>query len=203
MENKKKFIIILSIIFFILIIFIFCYFYMVKNLKTGNNKNSQEIVDSILNLKTYDAIIEVTVKSDKTENRYVIKQKYKDENENFQEVLEPENIKGVKITKINGSLKMENTRLNLISVFENYSYLSENDLDLSSFIKDYKENISSKNKEDEEKIIMETYNKNDSNIKKELYINKKTGKPEKIEINNTNKKIAVYILYREINLNEN
>ena len=27
--------------------------------------------------------------------------------------------------------------------------------------------------------------------------------PEKIEINNTNKKIAVYILYREINLNEN
>ena len=203
MGNKKKFIIILSIIFFILIIFIFCYFYMVKNLKTGNNKNSQEIVDSILNLKTYDAIIEVTVKSDKTENRYVIKQKYKDENENFQEVLEPENIKGVKITKTNGSLKMENTRLNLISVFENYSYLSENDLDLSSFIKDYKENISSKNKEDEEKIIMETYNKNDSNIKKELYINKKTGKPEKIEINNTNKKIAVYILYREINLNEN
>ena len=203
MENKKKFIIILSIIFFILIIFIFCYFYMVKNLKTGNNKNSQEIVDSILNLKTYDAIIEVTVKSDKTENRYVIKQKYRDENENFQEVLEPENIKGVKITKINGSLKMENTRLNLISVFENYSYLSENELDLSSFIKDYKENISSKNKEDEEKIIMETYNKNDSNIKKELYINKKTGKPEKIEINNTNKKIAVYILYREINLNEN
>ena len=176
---------------------------MVKNLKTGNNKNSQEIVDSILNLKTYDAIIEVTVKSDKTENRYLIKQKYKDENENFQEVLEPENIKGVKITKINGSLKMENTRLNLISVFEDYSYLSENDLDLSSFIKDYKENISSKNKEDEEKIIMETYNKNDSNIKKELYINKKTGKPEKIEINNTNKKIAVYILYREINLNEN
>ena len=203
MKNKKKFIIILSVIFFIIVIFIFCYFYMVKNLKTRNNKSSQEIVNSILNLKTYDAIIEVTVKSNKNQNKYIIKQNYKNENENYQEVLEPENIKGVKIIKADGKLKLENTKLNLVSVFENYNYLSENDLDLECFIKDYKESNQSKYEEKEEEIIMETYSKNNSNIKKDMYISKETEKPEKIEISDTNKKTAVYILYKEINLNRN
>ena len=203
MKNKKKFIIILSVIFFIIVIFIFCYFYMVKNLKTGNNKSSQEIVNSILNLKTYDAIIEVTVKSNKNQNKYIIKQNYKNENENYQEVLEPENIKGVKIIKADGKLKLENTKLNLVSDFHNNNYLSENDLDLECFIKDYKESNQSKYEEKEEEIIMETYSKNNSNIKKDMYISKETEKPEKIEISDTNKKTAVYILYKEINLNRN
>ena len=197
-EKKKKYFIVILIILFILL---FCCFYMVKNLKIGNNKSSQEMVDNILNMKSYEAVIEVEVKSNKNENKYVIKQQYNGENQNSQEVLEPSNIKGVKITKTNGELKIENTNLNLLSVFENYEYLSENHLDLDSFISDYKDNNNSKYKENQEEIIMQTSSKNNSKIEKNLYINRKTGEPTKLEINDTNKKTAVYILYKEVDVN--
>ncbi len=197
-EKKKKYFIVILIILFILL---FCCFYMVKNLKIGNNKSSQEMVDNILNMKSYEAVIEVEVKSNKNENKYVIKQQYNGENQNSQEVLEPSNIKGVKITKTNGELKIENTNLNLLSVFENYEYLSENHLDLNSFISDYKDNNNSKYKENQEEIIMQTSSINNSKIEKNLYINRKTGEPTKLEIKDTNKKTAVYILYKEVDVN--
>ena len=198
--SKKLYISIftLTIILFV----IFFAFFMVKNFKTGNNKSSQDMVNDILNIKSYNTTIEVEVKSNKNQNKYIIEQSYKSENENSQEVIEPSNISGVKIIKENGVLKLENSKLNLISVFENYSYLSENDLDLSSFINDYKSNKNSNYTENDDKIIMKTENINSNNktIKK-LYINKKNGKIEKMEIEDTNKKIAVYILYREVNVN--
>ncbi len=200
-EKKRKIVIVCFIVTLILIVFLISYFFMVKNLKIGNNKSSQEVVDNILNMKTYEAEIEVEVKSNKNQNKYVIKQEYNGENDNYQEVLEPSNIKGVKITKKNDELKLENTNLNLVSIFENYEYLSENHLDLDSFISDYKESRYSKYKENEDEIIMETFSQNDSKIEKDLYINRKTGMPTKLEINDTNKKTAVYILYREVNVN--
>ena len=193
-DNKLKIII---CILLILSIFIICYFFMVKNIKIGNNKNSQEMVDDILHMKTYEAIIEVEVNSNKNQNKYVLKQKYNEE-ESYQEVLEPSNIKGVKITRTEGNLKLENSNLNLTSIFENYSYLSENNLDLSCFINDYKSNNNSKYREDDNQIVMETNGNNDY---KTLYINKKTEKPEKLEIVDANKKNTVYILYKEVDVN--
>ncbi len=200
-RGKKIIIICFCVTLLILVIFIFFKINMAKNLKIGNNKSSQEMVDNILNMKNYEAVIEVEVKSNKNQNKYIIKQNYDGENESSQEVLEPSNIKGVKITKTNGELKLENTNLNLVSILENYEYLSENHLDLDSFITDYKESNNSKYSENQEEIIMETSSKKDLKIKKSLYINKKTGMPTKLEIEDTNKKIAVYILYREVNVN--
>ena len=200
-KNSKK--IYISILILILILFvIFFAFFMVKNFKSGNNKSSQDMVNDILNMKTYNTIIEVEVKSNKNQNRYVIKQVYNSENENSQEVIEPSNISGVKIIKTNGDLKLENSKLNLISVFQNYIYLSENDLDLSSFISDYRNNENSNYTENNDEIVMRTEKVNSNNkIIKKLYINKKNGKVEKMEIEDTNKKTAVYILYREVNVN--
>ena len=200
-KNSKK--LYISILILILILFvIFFAFFMVKNFKTGNNKSSQDMVNDILNMKTYNTIIEVEVKSNKNQNRYVIKQVYNSENENSQEVIEPSNISGVKIIKTNGDLKLENSKLNLISVFQNYIYLSENDLDLSSFISDYRNNENSNYTENNDEIVMITEKVNSNNKKiKKLYINKKNGKVEKMEIEDTNKKTAVYILYREVNVN--
>ena len=199
--KNKKIIFACFIGILILIVFLICCFLMTKNLKTGNNKSSQEVVENILNMKTYEAVIEVDVKSNKNENKYVIKQIYNNEEDSYQEVLEPSNIKGVKIIKKEGELKLENTNLNLVSIFENYEYLSESNLDLNSFISDYKESNYSKYKENIDEIVMETTSKNDSKTEKNLYINKKTGMPTRLEINDTNKKNAVYILYREVNVN--
>lgn len=193
MKNNKK-ILIIFIIIIIIIIFTFFYFYMAKKNKFGNNINSQEIVTNILNLTSYEATIEVDVKSNKNTNKYIIKQKYKSPNYIEQEVLEPTNIKGVKIINKDNQLSIENTQLNLKTIYENYSYLSENDMDLISFINEYKEQNSNNCQEEKDTIIMKTKNK-------VLYIDKKSGKPLKMQIEDANKNIAVYILYREVNVN--
>ena len=187
----------LFIIFIISVGFIF-YKNSIKNLKIGNNKNSQEIVDYILNLSSYEAEVTVNITSNKNSNKYILKQKYQKDKERIQEVIEPSNIAGVKIIKEGKNLRLENSNLNLTSMFENYQYISDNSLDLCSFIKDYKKGEKSEWKEKDGKIIMET---NRESKQKILYIDAKSGNPEKMEIKDNNKNIAVYILYKEVSVN--
>jgi outer membrane lipoprotein-sorting protein len=201
-KSKKLFIIFILII--ILGISIFLIFYkknMAKNFKIGNNTTSQEIVDYILNISSYEATIEVDVKSNKNENKYIIKQNYNGEADNTQEVLEPSNIAGVKIVRDGKSLKLENTNLNLSSIFKNYEGLAENDLDLSSFIQEYKEDKKASFKEKNDEILMQTSGEENEKRAKNLYISKETGMPTKMEVQDTNKNIVIYILYREVTVN--
>lgn len=106
-----------------------------KKLKIGNNTTSQEIVDYILNISSYEATIEVKIESNKNDNKYKIKQIYKGKEENSQEVLEPSNIAGVKIIKNGNTLKLENSNLNLTTIIEDYEYVTDNCLDLNSFVR--------------------------------------------------------------------
>mgnify|MGYP002549862894 CR=1 FL=1 len=200
MKNKK--ILILAIILFITMMIVILIFFKnntAKSFKIGNNTSSQEIVDYILNIKSYETIVDVETRSNKNKNKYVIKQSYNGEDENSQEILEPSNIEGVKMVRSGKTLKLENTNLKLTSIFENYDYLSQNCLDLSSFIDEYKNDANSKWEEKNGEIIMKT--NLSKNMKKELYISKENGKPLKMNIEDTNKKTAIYILYREVNVN--
>ena len=172
-----------------------------KNLKIGNNTTSKEIVDFILNMTSYEAKIEVDVQSNKNESKYILKQNYNGEEDNCQEVLEPSNIAGVKLIRNGNVLKLENTELNLTSIFENYQYVADSCLDLSSFVKDYKQDQKASWEEKNEKIIMQAESQGTSKRQKKLYIDKKTGKPEKMELQETNKKTVIYILYNEITVN--
>ncbi len=200
MRNKKILILaIILVIIIMIVIFIFFKNNTAKSFKIGNNTSSQEIVDHILNIKSYETVVDVETKSNKNENKYVIKQSYNGEDENSQEILEPSNIEGVKIVRSGKTLKLENTNLKLTSIFENYDYLSQNCLDLSSFIDEYKNDANSKWEEKNGEIIMKTNLSKD--MKKELYISKENGKPLKMNIEDTNKKTAIYILYREVNVN--
>ena len=193
--DKKK--IIKISIFIILTLMILIIFILVnKKNKIGNNINSQEMESNILNTNYYELIADIEIKSNKNQNKYVIKQKYqknKKENniETEQEVLEPSNIAGVKIIKQNNKLIIENTNLDLKSIYENYNYISDNNLDLITFIEEYKNDNNKICKTEKEKLIMKVKNKT-------LYIDKKTNKPIKMEIQDANKNIAVYILYREV-----
>ncbi len=204
MNKKKIFIIIILLI--ILIISTFLIFFNnkgAKNYKIGNNSSSQEIVDYILNINSYKAIVEIEINSNKNTNKYKIKQQYSRDGENIQEVIEPSNITGVKIIKDGNNLKIENTNLNLSTVFEKYDYIADNALDLESFIENYKNDSQAKYDEENEQIIMKTADKsNEKNIKnKTLYIEKNTGKPMKMEIKDANKNSSIYIIYNEVNVN--
>lgn len=194
MKNKRIVFLIILIILIAIGLFIFFSNNETKNFKIGNNTSSQEIVDYILNINSYEAIIEVDVKSNKNENKYKIKQVYNGENNNSHEVLEPSNIAGVKLIKEGNNLKLENSNLNLTNIMQNYEYISDNVLDLYSFIEDYKSNTNSKWEEKNDKIVMKTSNRT-------LYINRENGLLEKMEIHDNSKKTAIYILYNEVNVN--
>ena len=199
--NKK-------IIFFLIIILIiflglFIYKNMIKNSKNGNNISSQEIVDYILNINSYKSNVTVQVNSNKNKNKYILKQEFNTENGNVQEVIEPSNIAGIKITKKDSILTVENTSLSLSKIFEDYKGLENNNLDLESFIEDFKNYDKSEFEENDTEIIMKTKNNNQNKYteNKILYINKKSKLPTKMIIEDNNQNTTINILYNEIELN--
>lgn len=200
---KKILIIILPIIIFLSIFLIIFNNKTAKNFKIGNTKSSQEIVDNILNISSYEAQIEVEVKSNKNTNKYIIKQKYIKPDILEQEIIEPENIKGLKVIKNGKETKIENTKINLTKIFNEYEELTGNYLDLITFIEEYKENSKTKFEEKNNEIIMKT--ESEKNLKyqkyKNLYIDIKTGNPTKLEVKDNNKDTVVYILYNKVKLN--
>ena len=201
--KKKTFFLITVIIFLIILILIF-YINMSKKSKIGHTNTSQEIVENILNISSYNATINVKVVSNKNENNYIIKQEFKSKDSNLQEVVEPSNIAGTKIIREGNKLTLENSRLNLSSMIENYQSISSNNLDLSSFIEDYKKDSKADYEENENEIKMyavgNANNNSDSKCKKTLYIDKKTNLPKQLEIEWTNKNNKVYILYNEVEI---
>ena len=182
-------------------IFFTTFFYITKSkkIKIGNNSSSQEIIENILNISSYETIIEVEVNSNKNVNKYVIKQNYIAPNMSEQEILEPENIEGIKITKTENELKIENTKLNMSKIYNNYAYMTDNCIDLNAFIENYKQNEKKEYEERDEEIILNAENENNKyNRYRTLYISKETGKPTKMEIKDNSKKTLIYILYREV-----
>ncbi len=201
MKNKKVlflFVVVIIILFSI----IFIYKNMIKKSKVGNNMSSQEIVDYILNINSYKAKVTVQVNCNKKTNKYVIYQEYSKENGSVQEVLEPSNIEGTKITNKNGNLVMENTKMKLSTIFENYKGLGENYLDLSVFIDDYRASNNVKSEELNGQIIIETKCNNGNKYRgsKKLYIDKEKLIPTKLVIEDNNQNTTVNIEYNEIEL---
>ena len=203
--NKKKVIIILSVVIISLLIIFFSFLYY-KTIKNGNtmiNKSEEEIIEYILNMRSYEAKMNITVETNKNKTNYVIVQSANDKISR-QEIIEPKNIAGV-ITEYDGiNLKITNNKLDLSTTFRNYEYMVENRLWLNSFIEEYKNNKETKSSIDENnEIILEVKNQNEKyNVYKKLYINKQTNKPTKLIIQDINQNTLVYILYTEIEISK-
>lgn len=207
MFKSKQKIIIITIIAIAIVIFVSIFFKInYKKINTGNNilnKTLDEVQEYICNINSYEATMEVTINSNKNTNKYKIKQTH-DENEDIQEILEPENVKGIKFIYKNNTLQIINTNLNLTKIYNNYPYIESNNLWLNDFLEEYKQ-ADKENKEatenDEEVVLKLEVQNEDSNIKyKELYLDKKTGNPTKLLIQDNNKNTVIYILYSEITI---
>ena len=189
------------IIIILITIFLAIFFYITKSkkIKIGNNSSSQEIIENILNISSYESIIDVEVNSNKNVNKYVIKQKYIAPDISEQELLEPENIQGIKIKKTGNELKVENTKLNISKIYNDYPYMVDNCMDLNTFIGIYKQNDEKDYEEKNNEIILRIENKENPYTKfRILYINKETGNPIRMEIKDNSKKTLIYILYKEV-----
>ena len=199
--NKNKMLIKIIIVISIIAILGTIFFCITKSkkIKIGNTSSSQEMIENILSISSYESVIEVEVNSNKNVNKYVLKQTYIAPNISEQEILEPENIRGIKITKSENEIKVENTKLNMTKIYSNYPYMTSNCLDLSTFIELYKQNGESKYEEKDDEIILKTENEQNIYTKyRILYIDKKTGKPTKMEIKDNSKNTSIYILYKEV-----
>ena len=200
--KKAKIVKIVLLIFIIIFFLIFFLKNNYKNIKVGNN-SIEEVEEYILNISSYEAKLELTVKSNKNTNRYIILQTYNKENKTKQVVLEPENIAGLEIEYDGQNLILRNTKLNIEKVYENYKYLTDNFFTLETFIKEYEQLKNNKTNlyEESENIIMEVeVNKNKYVYKKTLYIDKNSLEPTKLMIQDINEENIVYILYNEIEL---
>ena len=113
-------------------------------------------------------------------------------------------MKGIKFIYKDNTLQIINTNLNLTKIYNNYPYIESNNLWLNDFLEEYKQ-ADNENKEatenDEEVVLKLEVQNEDSNIKyKELYLDKKTGNPTKLLIQDNNKNTVIYILYSEITI---
>lgn len=200
---KKKTII---IIFWILIICVLGIIIFIKKqnntykiLNVGNNSNENITLDEIekmlLNINYYEATIEVTVKSNKNTNKYLMKQVHCAE-QDIQTIIEPSDLEGVEMIYRDNKLEVKDSKLNISKIYSDYPYIDDNALWLNSFLKDYK-NVNPKIKEEKNEFIIEIESQK---IKKRLYIEKNSKNISKLEITDANKNDRVYILYNEITL---
>lgn len=208
--NGKKVLLFTSAL--VIIIILICFFMKInyKNKNIGHNmsnKNIEEIEKYILDISSYQAKIEMTVESNKNTNKYVLEQTYQKDKISKQKIIEPNNIEGLEIIYEEGKLTLNNSKLSLTKVYENYTNLADNCLWLDSFISDYKQQKDTNNTTITEKdniVTMETKTRNENNkyiYNKQLWIDKKTGKPTKLLVQDINKKNLIYILYNEIEVN--
>ena len=202
---KKIFFLITIIIALILSIFLGKT--IIKKVKSGNNmsnKSLSEIQEYILNISSYEAEVEIKVISNKNENTYKATQKFVKENNLYrQEIIEPDNIKGIVFSYDGHNLKVENSSFNLTKLYENYNYMGSNNLSLIQFINDYNESETKSIKEKNGLIILETKIENGNKYRetKKLYIRKEDAIPVKMEIQDISQNTLVYILYNKIEIN--
>ena len=201
----KKIITILTIIVVLIIIFFIKTNY--KSLKFGNNiinKSADEIKNYILDMNSYKTQYTVEIESNKNTNKYIIKEEFiKDSNVCIQEVVEPQNIKGVTFKYDGTDLQIKNNNLNLSKLYKNYNYIGESIISLSGFIEDFTNTNETNFIENDNEIILEAKisNANKYISNKRLYIDKNTAKPIKMEIQDITQNTKIYILYNEIEIN--
>lgn len=191
----------INVIYIIIILSFFLFFTVYKISKTGNNiinKSTKDIIENIFNISSYEAELEVTINSNKTTNKYLLKQYYQSPNFSKQIIQEPNNIKDVEIIYEDNKLEIKNVKLSLNKIYNNYNYINKNILWLSYLIKNLSKDY--KIEEIENEIIIEGKIENEE-LKETIYIDKKTGLPKKLEIIDNNNKCKIYIEYKEIKLN--
>ena len=202
--KKSVFFVILTILVIIIITIFIIFNY--KNLKIGNNENNKsvkEVEEYILNIKSYKATMDVTTESNKNKNKYVLKQEHSSNNVDRQTVVKPENIEGTELVYKDGNLEINSSKLNLSKIYSNYPYLSDNVLWLNVFLEDYKKNEEGTDiYEENEYIVMQVNKKSNEYLcVRKLYLEKGSGKPKKLVVQDNNKKDIIYILYTEISIN--
>ena len=122
-----------------------------------------------------------------------------------QEIIEPENLKGLTTILEGEKLIIEDKRLSLKKTYDKYKNINGNSLSLIQFLEEYKSATEIEETEQaKEKTIKIKLDKSTNKYEKykKIYIDKTTNLPTKMEILDINQNRTVYILYKEIKVNK-
>ena len=180
---------------FIILYYIFCIL--------GNNKirSQEEVVDNILiRLDKYEADVKVHAISNKNDNYYDMHQ-IVDNGYSKCTINSPDSVKGIEIELSDNKLKIANTKLNMERTYDDYKAIMNNSLFLNVFANDYKNSESKTYEENDYIVFSSKLNSPNTYIKyKELYVDKKTGKPKELIIKDNTKKTCISIIYNDIKI---
>ena len=207
MKKRKKGIITIIILIFSILI-IYCIFikkfdYKIKNI--GNNIiiKDNNIKEYFLNISSYKAIVEITIKSNKNTNRYLLEHEYNLDTIK-QIVLEPSELKDSMIIRNGDNVEIISKENKVSKIYKDYQYINGDLLSLEGFIKDYlnDENTCIEEKDEFYNTYEVKIKRNNNYVKyKKIYIDNKNKLPKKIEISDINRNILIYIEYKEIKIN--
>lgn len=201
-KNKVKLIIVLFIAIVVILILIY---FLNKNYnnskKNGNNISIKEIEKTILNINSYKTELDVTIKSNKNENKYKLYQEVKNGRE-MQKVIDPDYLKGTEIIYENGKLQIKNTKINVSKFYENYPNIANNELFLSDFMRKFNKSDNKEIKEKENQIIFKLKNGAIYNQEQILTIEKGNQNDDNLKITmkilDSNNNTRIYIIYSKI-----
>ena len=201
-KNKVKLIIVLFIAIVVILILIS---FLNKNYnnskKNGNNISIKEIEKTILNINSYKTELDVTIKSNKNENKYKLYQEVKNGRE-MQKVIDPDYLKGTEIIYENGKLQIKNTKINVSKFYENYPNIANNVLFLSDFMRKFNKSDNKEIKEKENQIIFKLKNGAIYNQEQILTIEKGNQNDDNLKITmkilDSNNNTRIYIIYSKI-----
>ncbi len=187
----------------VIVLFIFFHHSHYKNGNIGNtiiSQSTEQKINHLLNMNSYEATIQVTIQSNKNKNVYQMDQNYQKDHTFRQELKEPASIQGMTVEYQQGKLCIQNTKFNLNKIYEDYPYVTNNQLDLQAFCKDY-QTYKGTMEESKEEIKLWVETKQTPYIaRKVLRMDKRTGMPKELQIQDVSQNTLVYILYNKIEI---
>lgn len=197
--KNKKIVFIFAIICMLILLFIYYIFSIL-----GNNKNRsrEEVVEKLLkDFCSYEANITVEVFSNKNKNIYEMYQLVEN-NKSKLTIKVPEEIEGLTIINEDNKLKIENAKLNVEKIYQDYETILNNNLFLNTFSKEVFENDLNCYEKDTE-LILELKLNNNSNTYakyKELHFDLETNLPKELLIKDNTQKTSIRIIYNDIKI---
>lgn len=164
----------------------------------------KEIEKTILNINSYKAELDVTIKSNKNKNKYKLYQEVKNGRE-MQKIIDPDYLKGTEIIYENGNLQIKNTKINASKFYKNYPNIANNVLFLSDFMRKFNESGNKEIKEKDNQIILKLKNGAIYNQEQILIIEKDNQDDNNLKITmkilDSNNNTRIYIIYSKIEFN--
>ena len=174
--------------------------------KTGSHDAYEEIYERYYNMKSFSAVAEVTVKSDKTENRYVVKQLYEAPDSFLIRVVEPKELEGSGVS-LQGDQMILNSGFGHNEALGGELSAGHGVLFVSDFFETYfkseETSVSAATSKGDSVTILECFlgGKNEKRFMQKLWIDNETFLPLKLETYDINQNPSVTVSFREFQRN--